>query len=91
MIRRVSTVRSKAKATFWRAHKNKKRNNMKELMLTKAMMAALTVCAVTSLALADDFKTNNGKEYKNATVSRVEPDGIVVRTKVGICRRNASI
>ncbi len=64
---------------------------MKELMLTKAMMAALTVCAVTSLALADDFKTNNGKEYKNATVSRVEPDGIVVRTKVGICRRNASI
>jgi len=25
----------------------------------------------------DDFKTIDGKEYKNVTVSRVEPDGIV--------------
>jgi len=39
-----------------------------------------------SLALADDFKTNNGKEYKDATVSRVEPDGIVVRNKSGISK-----
>src|ERR1041385_2113849 len=38
----------------------------------------LIVCFV-SLALADDFKTIKGKEYKNATVSRVEPDGIVLR------------
>jgi hypothetical protein len=28
-----------------------------------------------SVALADDFKTATGKEYKNATVSRVEADG----------------
>ena len=42
-----------------------------------AMFAAL--CA--SIALADDFKTIKGKEYKNATVSRVEADGIVIRTK----------
>jgi hypothetical protein len=40
----------------------------------------------SSLALADDFKTINGKEYKNATVSRVEPDGIVLRTKSGILK-----
>ena len=46
----------------------------------------LIVCAVTSTALADDFKTNNGKEYKNATVTQVEADGIVVRTKVGISK-----
>ena len=39
-----------------------------------------------SIALADDFKTINGKEYKNATVSRVEPDGIVIRTKTGISK-----
>jgi sRNA-binding protein len=39
-----------------------------------------------SLAFADDFKTINGKEYKDATVSRVEPDGIVVRTKSGITK-----
>src|SRR5712691_4947697 len=31
-----------------------------------------------ALALADDFKTIDGKEYKNVTVSRVEPDGITV-------------
>jgi hypothetical protein len=34
-----------------------------------------------SLALADDFKTINGKQHKDATVSRVEPDGIVLKTK----------
>jgi hypothetical protein len=40
----------------------------------------------TSIALAEDFKTVNGKEYKNATVSRVEPNGIVLRMKSGILK-----
>jgi len=35
------------------------------------------------LALSDDFKTVDGKEYKNVTVKRVEPDGIVVSSKSG--------
>ena len=39
---------------------------------------------VASIALADDFKTNNGKEYKSATVTQVEADGIVVRTLRGL-------
>ena len=39
-----------------------------------------------SVALAEDFKTINGKEYKDATVSRVEADGIVLRTKTGISK-----
>jgi hypothetical protein len=39
-----------------------------------------------SLALAEDFKTVKGKEYKNATVRRVEPDGIVLLTKSGISK-----
>src|ERR1043166_330323 len=39
-----------------------------------------------SLALADDFKTLTGKEYKDVTVSRVEPDGIVVTGKAGISK-----
>ena len=43
--------------------------------ITLAISATLSA----SLALADDFKTINGKEYKNAKVSRVEPDGIVIR------------
>ena len=39
-----------------------------------------------SLALADDFKTIKGKEYKNVTVSRVEADGIVIKTKTEISK-----
>ena len=46
------------------------------------MLAALC----TSLALADDFKTVDGKEYKNVKVSRVEPDGMVLITKSGISK-----
>jgi hypothetical protein len=49
---------------------------------TLAILASLSA----SIALADDFKTVNGKEYKDATVTRVEPDGIVLRTKSGISK-----
>ena len=51
--------------------------------ITIAILAALSAA---SLALADDFKTNDGKEYKDATVTRVEPDGIVVKAKSGISK-----
>jgi len=51
--------------------------------MTIAILATLSV----SPALPDDFKTINGKEYKNVTVSRVEADGIVLRTKTGCTRR----
>lgn len=46
------------------------------------VLAALSA----SVALAEDFKTINGKEYKDATVGRVEPDGIVVKTKSGVSK-----
>jgi hypothetical protein len=49
---------------------------------TLAILAAL--CA--SIALADDFKTTDGKEYKNVTVKRVEPDGIVITFSGGIVK-----
>ena len=39
-----------------------------------------------SVALAEDFKTVNGKVYKDATVSRVEADGIELKTKTGISK-----
>jgi len=39
-----------------------------------------------SVILADDFKTLTGKEYRDVTVSRVEPDGIVVTSKSGISK-----
>ena len=46
---------------------------MKHWKIALAIWAVLSA----SLALAEDFKTIDGKEYKNAKVSRVEPDGIV--------------
>ena len=53
-------------------------------MSTK-VLTFLILC-VTSAAFADDFKTVNGKEYKDATVTRVDPDGIMVKTKSGITK-----
>jgi len=37
-------------------------------------------------ALSENFKTVNGKEYKDATITRAEPDGIIVKTKLGITK-----
>jgi hypothetical protein len=39
-----------------------------------------------SLARSEDFKTVSGKVYKDATVSRVEADGIELKTKTGISK-----
>ena len=52
----------------------------------KAPPFLIVVVCFASIALADDFKTINGKEYKNVTVKRVEPDGIVVSSKSGISK-----
>lgn len=52
-------------------------------MKTRALF--LILC-FASLALADDFKTIKGKEYKNAKVSRVEPDGLVITFSGGIVK-----
>jgi len=40
----------------------------------------LSILCVASVALADDFKTIDGKKHKNVKVKRVEPDGIVLST-----------
>ena len=50
---------------------------------------ATTCCSLVllcSFTFADDFKTIDGKEYKNATVTRVEADGIVITTSSGISK-----
>jgi hypothetical protein len=47
-----------------------------------AILAALSA----SIALADDLKTVNAKEYKNATITRVEPDGITVKFSGGLVK-----
>jgi len=54
-------------------------------MKTVKTLTLLTMC-VASLALADDFKTIFGKEYKDATITGVEPDGIHVKYKSGISK-----
>src|SRR5437762_4532047 len=51
---------------------------------TKIFISVILCSA--SVALADDFRLINGREYKDATVSRVEPDGIVLRTNAGIAK-----
>jgi chromosome segregation ATPase len=40
----------------------------------------------TAAALSDDFRTLSGKEFKDATITRVETDGIVVKTKSGMSK-----
>jgi len=59
---------------------------MAESRRVKYFGTTVVILAVlfASLALSEDFKTINGKVYKDATVSRVEGDGIVLRTDTGI-------
>ena len=64
----------------WRKRARIRRMNPQNITL--AIIATLSA----SIALADDFKTVDGKEYKDATVTHVEPDGIVVKTKSGITK-----
>jgi hypothetical protein len=48
--------------------------------------ASMLLVVSASLGLADDFKTINGKIYKDATISHVEADGIVIKTKTGLSK-----
>src|SRR5437879_4397639 len=54
----------------------------------KYWQTTLTILALLSAsdALAEDFKTVSGRVYKDATISRVEADGILLRTKTGISK-----
>jgi len=51
-----------------------------------ATTLAILVLLSATLVLAEDFKTVKGKEYKDATVIRVEANGIVLKTKTGISK-----
>ena len=62
--------------------KRAKIRRVKYWKTTLLIFAALSA----SLAFAEDFKTIDGKEYKDATITRVEADGIVLRTKTGISK-----
>ena len=49
-------------------------------------LIAVLIFAAAAAAFSEDFKTVNGKEFKDATITRVEPDGIVVKTKSGMSK-----
>jgi len=53
-------------------------------MKTWNLLAAFFLIA--GIAFGEDFKTIDGKEYKNVRLSRVEPDGIVLITSWGISK-----
>src|SRR5213592_81027 len=63
--------------------RRKMRSKMRQVN-TKVLIVLISSFA--SIAFSEDFKTVNGKEYKDATIIRVEPDGIVVKTKSGITK-----
>jgi hypothetical protein len=52
----------------------------------KDLTLLILIVSFPLVVLADDFKTNDGKEYKNVTLKRVEPDGIVLTSKSGILK-----
>jgi len=53
-------------------------------MSTKTL--TFLILCLASVAFAEDLKTVSGKEYKDAIVTRVDPDGIVVKTKSGMTK-----
>ena len=57
----------------------------RRLSLVAGLMP-FVILSSASVALAEDFKAIDGKEYKNVKVSRVEPDGIVVTSKSGVSK-----
>jgi hypothetical protein len=62
-----------------------RRENATSQEMNTKVLTFLILC-FTSAVFADDFKTVNGKEYKDATITRVEPDGIVVKTNSGVTK-----
>lgn len=55
-------------------------------MNPRRLLIVILATLFVSLAFAEDFKTISGKIYKDATISHVEADGIVLRTKTGISK-----
>jgi hypothetical protein len=65
---------------------NMRREKFRLRQEVNTKVLAFSILSFASAVFSDDFKTVNGKEYKDATVTRVEADGIVVKTKSGISK-----
>src|SRR5207244_11128973 len=53
---------------------------------SKMKILTFLILCFASVAFADDFKATDAKEYKNVTVSEVEPDGIMLKSSSGISK-----
>ena len=62
---------------------DEKRQNPGRVKYCGIIVVVLAVL-FASIALSEDIKTTSGKVYKDATVTRVEADGIELKTKTGI-------
>src|SRR5205809_2164874 len=69
--------------SFWHCRVETKHGRIRRVKYCGTLILAVLFA---SLALSEDFKTTNGKVYKDATVSRIEGDGIVLRTEAGISK-----
>jgi hypothetical protein len=79
-------AKSRATPSAWNTRQQSK-SPMKTLTLAK--LTILTVlCASLALGQTQNFTitTISGKQYKNATISRVEPDGITVKFSGGLVK-----
>jgi len=81
----ILTRRSEAGGHFCHCSLERKRSRIRRVKYWQTTLVILAALAV-SIALAEDFKTMKGKEYKDATIIRVEADGIVLRTNTGISK-----
>jgi hypothetical protein len=84
-IANVERVIAPVHVTFCRCGVESKRHKIPSVNCSATTLAILAVLSA-SLTLAEDFKTINGKIYKDATIRRVEADGIVLRTKAGVSK-----
>ena len=69
---------------FCRCGVKRKRGSISRMNPWKTALMSLVFSA--SFGIAEDFKTIDGKVYKDATISHVEADGIVIKTKTGISK-----
>jgi hypothetical protein len=78
---RKNDLTRKRRTSFCRCRVETKNGRIRRVKYCGTLILAVLFA---SLALSEDFKTTNGKVYKDATVSRIEGDGIVLRTENGI-------
>jgi hypothetical protein len=71
---------------FYLLRCGRQKRRIRPAVNSRNTIIAIIATLSASLAFADDFKTIDGKEYKNVTIKRVEPDGLILSGKSGISK-----